>query len=241
MEMPSNRIDQAPRVLIMIPAYNEEESIVAVAKTVSDAGWDYVVINDGSTDSTLQLCKDNGINVVSLPQNLGIGGGVQTGHKYALEHGYDIDIQFDGDGQHDVACIPDLVDAISQGADLAIGSRFVDDRENFRSTWLRRVGINWLSFWIKLFTGKTATDPTSGFRACSRTAIELFSKSYPIDYPEPESIVLALKNGLAIKDVAVLMHERQGGKSSIGGLSSIYYMVKVSIAIAITGLAKSAQ
>lgn len=149
--------------------------------------------------------------MVSLPQNLGIGGGVQTGHKYALEHGYDIDIQFDGDGQHDVACIPDLVDAISQGADLAIGSRFVDDRENFRSTWLRRVGINWLSFWIKLFTGKTATDPTSGFRACSRTAIELFSKSYPIDYPEPESIVLALKNGLAIKDVAVLMHERQGG------------------------------
>ena len=101
--MPSNRIDQAPRVLIVIPAYNEEESIVAVAKTVSDAGWDYVVINDGSTDSTLQLCKDNGINVVSLPQNLGIGGGVQTGHKYALEHGYDIDIQFDGDGQHDVA------------------------------------------------------------------------------------------------------------------------------------------
>ena len=138
--MPSNRIDQAPRVLIVIPAYNEEESIVAVAKTVSDAGWDYVVINDGSTDSTLQLCKDNGINVVSLPQNLGIGGGVQTGHKYALEHGYDIDIQFDGDGQHDVACIPDLVGAISQGADLAIGSRFVDDRENFRSTWLRRVG-----------------------------------------------------------------------------------------------------
>ncbi len=226
------------RILIVIPAFNEQDSIVEVVRSVVHAGYDHVVINDGSTDSTLFLCKEHGFNVVNVPQNLGIGGGVQTGHKYALEHGYDIDIQFDGDGQHDASCIEALVDAIDQGADLVIGSRFLTDDENFRSTRLRRAGIVWLSKWIRLFTGKAVSDPTSGFRACSRSAIELFCKSYPIDYPEPESIVYALRSGLTVRDVPVTMHERQGGTSSIGGLSSLYYMVKVTLAISIAGLSK---
>ena len=224
--------------LVIIPAYNEQDSIVEVAKGVSEAGYDYVIINDGSNDATSFLCKAHELNVVNLPQNLGIGGSVQTGHKYALEHGYDVDIQFDGDGQHDVAYIGALIDAVNKGADLAIGSRFLTDIDGFRSTRLRRAGILWLAKWIRLFTGKTVSDPTSGFRACSKTAIELFCKSYPIDYPEPESIVYALRAGLTVRDVPVAMHERQGGTSSIGGLSSLYYMIKVTLAISITRFSK---
>lgn len=238
MENLDEKINKKNRVLIIIPAYNEQETIVEVAQSVSRAGYDYVIVNDGSTDATLSLCEKRGLNVVTLPQNLGIGGGVQTGHKYALERGYAIDVQFDGDGQHDVACIEDLINAIDRGADLAIGSRFLTDDENFRSTRLRRVGILWLSTWIRLFTGRAVSDPTSGFRACSRSAIELFCKSYPIDYPEPESIVYALRSGLSVEDVSVTMHARQGGTSSIGGLSSLYYMIKVTLAISIARFSK---
>lgn len=220
-------------VLVVIPAYNEQESIVSVVNDVASAGYDYVVINDGSTDETLSICKAYGFNVLNLPQNLGIGGCVQAGHKYALLHGYDVDVQFDGDGQHDASCIPSLVELIEAGSDLTIGSRFVEDTDGFRSTALRRLGIVWLSFWIKAFSGKRITDPTSGFRASSKKAMALFGKNYPTDYPEPESIMLAIKSGLSVNEVSVTMRERQGGKSSIGGLSSLYYMIKVSLAISI--------
>lgn len=229
----------APRVLVVIPAYNESANIESVVHSVMTAGYDYIVINDGSADDTLAICQKNKFNVLDLKENLGIGGAVQAGHKYAKAMGYDIDVQFDGDGQHDVKFIPDLIEAIECGADLAIGSRFSRNMtEGFRSSFMRRVGIRWISGWIKLFTHQHVTDPTSGFRACGKRTIDLFARNYPIDYPEPESIVSALRHKYTVRDVPVIMHERSGGESSIGPLASIYYMVKVSVAIAIVGLSR---
>lgn len=222
-----------PRVLVIIPAYNEEENIVSTVSSVVDAGFDYIVINDGSRDSTLSLCHKHGIHVLDLPQNLGIGGAVQAGHKFAQRHGYDIDIQFDGDGQHDAGYLQALVDEISRGADLVIGSRFLAELDGFKSTVLRRLGIRWLSGFLRMFAGVHVTDPTSGFRACGRKAIDLFCDAYPIDYPEPESVGVAAKQGLCVREIPVVMHERQGGQSSINAVASVYYMIKVSLAIII--------
>lgn len=224
----------SPRVLVIIPAYNERESILSTVDGIRSLGYDYVVVNDGSTDDTLTICRKNGINVLDLPQNLGIGGAVQAGHKYAQRFGYDIDIQVDGDGQHDPSFIPQLISLIEQGADLAVGSRFLEKTDGFQSTLMRRVGITWLSMLLRVFTGERLTDPTSGFRACNKRAIDLFCKSYPNDYPEPESIAHAIRVGLSVRECPVSMRERQGGVSSIGPLSSIYYMIKVSLAIWIT-------
>lgn len=227
------------KVLLIVPAYNEEESIVAVARTIERAGYDYLVINDGSTDATERKCVENNISHVTLIENLGIGGAVQAGHKYAHAHGYDVDIQFDGDGQHDIDCIPKLLSKIEEGADIAIGSRFLDEGSSeFKSTRMRRVGIIWLNKLIKIFSGVKITDATSGFRACNRKAIDMFAGYYPSDYPEPESIVYASKRGLRVDEAPVAMHERQGGTSSIKMLSSIYYMIRVTLAIAIFGLAR---
>lgn len=200
------------------------------------AGFNYLVVNDGSRDKTLEICRKHNLNVLNLPRNLGIGGAVQAGHMYALEHDYDIDIQFDGDGQHDAAYLGALVNAVEQGADIAIGSRYLENTGGFKSTFMRRMGITWLSTWIRLFRKQTITDPTSGFRACGRHAIELFCTSYPYDYPEPESIVTALGHGLTVREVPVVMHERQGGQSSISPLKGAYYMIKVTLAIAISAL-----
>lgn len=224
-------MSSGPRVLVIIPAYNEEESILCTVNSVIDAGYDYVVVNDGSTDSTLDICRSHQFNVLDLAQNLGIGGAVQAGHKYAQRFGYDIDVQVDGDGQHDPSYISNLIDLIEHGADLAVGSRFLCKTSGFQSTFLRRVGIRWISNLLRYFAGCEVADPTSGFRACGRQAIDLFCRSYPDDYPEPESIAVAAKNGLKVQEVPVVMHERRGGRSSIDGFSSIYYMVKVSLAI----------
>ena len=150
------------RVLVIVPAYNEQDAILATVEKIRACGYDYVVVNDGSTDDTLSICREHGLNVLDLPQNLGIGGAVQAGHKYARRYGYDVDIQVDGDGQHDPSFISNLVKLIEEGADLAIGSRFLEKTEGFQSTFMRRLGITWLSFWIKLFTGRRLTDPTSG-------------------------------------------------------------------------------
>ena len=217
------------KVLVIIPAYNESENIERAVDSVRHAGYDYVVVNDGSSDSTARVCRDGGYTLLDLKENLGIGGAVQAGHKYALENDYDIDIQFDGDGQHDAGCLPSLVEGVVNGADLVVGSRFIGAENQFKSTFMRRVGIRWLSGVIGLFGGGSVTDPTSGFRACGRRAIQLFCCDYPIDYPEPESIVSAMKKGLTVKEVPVVMHERQGGESSIKALSSIYYMIKVTL------------
>ncbi|WP_455135976.1 glycosyltransferase family 2 protein [Thermophilibacter sp.] len=225
--------ERAPRVLVIIPAYNERENILTTVSKVVDAGYDYVVVNDGSKDDTLELCRANGVNVLDLPQNLGIGGAVQAGHKYARRYSYDIDVQFDGDGQHDARYLGDLVQKVREGANIAVGSRFVGETGGFKSTFMRRVGIRWLSWCLRLFAGVRVADPTSGFRACDRRAIELFCESYPIDYPEPESIATAARHGLEVREVPVVMHERQGGVSSINALKSVYYMVKVTLAIVI--------
>lgn len=219
------------RVLVIIPAYNEQDSILQVVRNVESAGYDYVVVNDGSTDGTLGICRNNGLNHLNLTQNLGIGGAVQAGHRYAFENGYDVDIQFDGDGQHDVAGIPALLKAIEDGADLAIGSRFVEKTQGFQSTLLRRIGIKWLSFLIRICSGVRIHDVTSGFRASGKNAIALFCDYYPSDYPEPEAIIYAGNARLSLTEVAAEMHERQGGASSIGGLKSAYYMLSVSLAI----------
>ncbi len=227
-----------PKVLIVIPAYNEADNILNTVSGVVEHGYDYIVVNDGSRDTTLDVCRSNGLNVLDLPMNLGIGGAVQAGHKYAQRFGYDIDIQLDGDGQHDPAYLDALVHEVVSGADLVIGSRFLEKTDGFQSTFMRRVGITWLSAILKLCTGRHVSDPTSGFRACGRRAIDLFCATYPVDYPEPESIAVAIKSGLSVKEVSVEMRERQGGTSSIGGLSSVYYMIKVSLAILIASVSR---
>lgn len=230
-----------PKVLIVIPAYNEADNILNTVRGVVEHGYDYIVVNDGSRDATLDVCRSNGLNVLDLPMNLGIGGAVQAGHKYAQRFGYDIDIQLDGDGQHDPAYLDALVREVVSGADLVIGSRFLEKTDGFQSTFMRRVGITWLSAMLKLCTGRRVSDPTSGFRACGSRAIDLFCASYPVDYPEPESIAVAIKSGLSVKEVSVEMRERQGGTSSIGGLSSVYYMLKVSLAILIASVSRRSK
>lgn len=221
-------------MIVIIPAYNERDNIVATANKVAECGYDYVIVNDGSSDDTLEICRAHGLNYLDLPQNLGIGGAVQAGHKYAQAFGYDVDVQVDGDGQHDPRYISRLLAGIDNGSDLVIGSRFLDNGSEFKSTFLRRVGISWLGALIELCTGEKITDATSGFRACGPRAIELFCRDYPSDYPEPESIASAIKHGLDVSEVPVNMLARQSGESSIGGISSIYYMIKVTLAVLIT-------
>lgn len=224
------------KALIIIPAYNESESIL---KTLEDIGLhagkvDCVVINDCSSDGTEQVLRENHANYISLPCNLGIGGGVQTGYKYAKENGYDLAIQFDGDGQHDARFIRDLVRPLEAGeADIAIGSRFIK-KEGFQSTSLRRAGILFLSKLIHALCGVRVLDVTSGMRAVNRRMIELYSNTYAQDYPEPEAILVAAMHGARIMEVPVEMRERQAGKSSINPLRSIYYMIKVSLALILT-------
>lgn len=223
--------------LIIIPAYNEEKNIVRVIANIKEhlPEYDYVIINDGSKDDTLKICMENNFNVIDLPVNLGIGGAVQTGYKYAFLNGYDFAIQIDGDGQHNSDEVERLLEyLIESKSNLVIGSRFIKN-QGFQSTFFRRVGINYFSRLIKLLTGKLVTDPTSGFRMCDKKVIELFAKNYPTDYPEPESIVTIIKKGLNVNEIDVLMNEREGGVSSIGGVKAVYYMVKVTLAIIVSG------
>ena len=222
------------RRLVIVPAYNEEQNIVNTILDIQGHGAaevDYLVINDCSTDQTERVLKQKGANYLSLPVNLGIGGGVQTGYRYALEHGYDIAIQFDGDGQHDARYLKDLIAPIESGrADVVIGSRFIE-REGFQSTGLRRLGINFLSGLIHLLCGVKVRDVTSGMRAVNRRMIEQFAANYAQDYPEPEAILSAGLAGARITEVPVQMRERQGGVSSINPIRSVYYMIKVSLAL----------
>lgn len=226
------------KILLIIPAFNEEDSILDVISPIKNTEYDYVVVNDGSKDGTAEICTINEINMINLPKNLGIGGAVQAGYKYAYQKDYDVAIQIDGDGQHDIAYIPALIHEIETGSDLVIGSRFLKAPSDgaFQSTILRRLGIKWLTFLLRVTSGATITDPTSGMRAANRRTIEMFCESYPIDYPEPESIAEAIREGLIVKEVPVIMKERQGGESSIKALASVYYMIKVSLAVIITSI-----
>lgn len=232
------------KALMIIPAYNEELNIKNTVNKIvnynkkSKNKIDYIIINDGSTDKTREICKKNNYNVINLINNLGIGGAVQTGYKYALENNYDVAIQFDGDGQHDEKYIDDLIREIDNGYNFVIGSRFIKELSKFKSTHTRRLGINILSFLIKLCTGKKIYDPTSGFRAADKEAIKLFANHYPSEYPEPESTVLLIKKHFKVKEVPVEMHERQFGESSIKPLKSVYYMFSVSLSIFITSISR---
>lgn len=231
-------------VLIIIPAYNEELNIENTVNKIIDYRdksknkIDYIIINDCSTDKTKEICEKNNYNVINLVSNLGIGGAMQTGYKYAFENNYDVAIQFDGDGQHDENYIDNLVKEIENGYDFVIGSRFVGNLSKFKSSSSRRVGIKILSFLIKLCTGTKISDPTSGFRAANKEIIRMFSNHYLTEYPEPESTTLLLKEGYKVKEIPVEMHERQFGVSSIDPLKSIYYMFSVCLSIIITTITK---
>ncbi len=221
------------KVLVIIPAYNEEDSIERVIENLQskNSTVDYVIVNDCSQDNTRAICEKNNYNFVNLPVNLGIGGGVQTGYLYAREHGYDIAIQMDGDGQHRPEFIETVIAPIIDGqADVVIGSRFLT-REGFQSTGLRRFGIKFLSITIRLCSGIKVNDVTSGFRAVNRKFIEIYAEDYAQDYPEPEAIMAAALHGARVMEVPVLMEKRIGGLSSIRSFKSVYYMIKVSLAI----------
>ena len=221
------------RILLIIPAYNEAQSIDYVIQNIirNYPQYDYVIVNDGSTDNTYDICKKRGYNVLNLSVNLGIGGAVQAGYLYAKRNHYDIAVQIDGDGQHDVAYVKDVIEPILQGrADVVVGSRFVK-KEGFQTTSSRRMGISLLSLFIKICTGKRIYDVTSGFRAANSRFIDVYGMDYPRDYPEPEALVIAMVYGGTVCEVPVVMKERQGGTSSINLKRSIYYMIKVSLAI----------
>ena len=221
--------------IIIIPAYNEEENIERTVNAIqkSAQGFDYVIINDCSTDNTRKICEEKEFNIVNLPINLGIGGAVQTGYKYAYENGYDVAVQVDGDGQHDPEFLNTMADyLIEHQVDMVIGSRFIE-KKGFQSSITRRMGIQFFSKLIKVLTGKKITDPTSGLRMIGRNVMEIFSEDYPRDYPEPESIVAVLRKNMKIEEIPVVMLERQGGVSSISPKKSIYYMIKVTLAILI--------
>lgn len=231
----------AHKVCIIVPAFNEEANIEGVIHSLHQCNpdWHIVVINDASTDSTKDVALASGLaEVITLPCNLGIGGGVQTGFKYAANNGFDIAVQFDGDGQHLAVEIDKIIDPIIQNeCDTTIGSRFLTaDATNFRSTATRRIGIKFFQHLNSLIIRQRITDNTSGFRAYNRKALCLLVSDYPEDYPEPEAIILLGKRGFRIKEVPVRMKERSGGESSITTLKSIYYMVKVTISILITAI-----
>ena len=229
------------KVLIIIPAYNEEKNILRTYNEIIDynkknkTNYECIVINDGSTDDTLKVLEKNKIPHINLPINLGIGGAVQTGYKYAFYNNYDIAIQYDGDGQHDINYIKDIIKPIEDNkANMVIGSRFIKKNVGtFKSTKMRRVGINLISRVIKIKTKKKIYDTTSGFRAADKKVIELFVDSYPTEYPEPISTVNVLINGLTIDEVPVMMRPRLEGKSSISRIKSIYYMINVNLSILI--------
>jgi glycosyltransferase involved in cell wall biosynthesis len=235
--------EQNVRIAVIIPAFNEAASI---AETIADAAslaldQELVVVNDGSRDATSSIARATGrATVLDLPVNLGIGGAVQTGFRYAARAGHDIVVQFDGDGQHVAAEIERLIAPIrAQQADVVIGSRFVERGSSpgaFRSTRSRRLGIRLLALANWLLAGRWVRDSTSGFRAYNREAVAFLADRYPADYPEPEALVLLGRNGFRLVEVPVVMRERQGGRSSIAGLRSAHYMIKVLLAMLMTAL-----
>jgi len=223
------------KTLIIIPAFNEEETlqgiILGIRKFMPQA--DILVVNDGSTDATEETARKEGVMVLDHPYNMGIGAAMQTGFLFASLKKYDMAIQVDGDGQHDQKYLEALISPILKGeAHLVIGSRYLEEK-GFQSSAARRVGIRFFSVLYYMLTGKKVTDPTSGFRAFHKEVIDFFSKEYPSDYPEVESLILLHKKGLYFKEIPVVMKERQGGVSSINFFKSIYYMIKVTLSMAV--------
>ncbi len=229
------------KILILIPAFNEQGNIQKVIQEIyslnlascfDSVSISVLVVNDGSEDSTAQEAKKAEALVISLPYNLGIGGAVQTGFKFANSNGYDIIARVDGDGQHDVNYIKELVDPVLKGKiDLAIGSRFLPPHLGYLSSFVRRIGIKFFSFLLSFLTEYKITDPTSGFRVYNKKMINLFADYYPQDFPEPEEIVVAGRVKARIIEIPIKMRKRISGNSSIRYLKTLYYMLKVTFAI----------
>ena len=228
------RLRDVRRVAI-VPALNEEHSIGRVIDELRafDPGLDVVVVDDGSVDGTSRAAAAKGARVLRLPFNLGIGGAVQTGFRFAFEHDYDLAVRVDGDGQHDPAQLGRVLEPVLRGeADIASGSRFaVGEGDGYRSSRSRRLGIRLLAWVVSRIVGQRVTDTTSGFQALNRAGIALFAHDYPHDYPEVEALVMVFRHRLRLTEVQVEMRERGGGRSSITALRSVYYMVKVLLAI----------
>ena len=236
--MKSENMKDKAKCLIIIPAYNEADNIEKVIDnlTTNYPQYDYVIVNDGSTDATKKICEKHRYQVLHLPVNMGIGGAVQTGYRYALENEYDMAVQIDGDGQHDVAFLEGMIGCMEEeNADCVIASRFVK-KEGFQSSGLRRTGIQFLSILGLILTGVRVRDITSGYRLVNRRFIHIFAQDYPADYPEPEAVVITAVHGGRIKEYPVVMKERENGTSSITLKKSVYYMVKVTIAMLIRRL-----
>lgn len=226
------RLAALKRVAI-VPALNEEDSIARVIGEIGifDPGFEVVVVDDGSVDRTAETAAACGARVLRLPFNLGIGGAMQTGFRFAFENAFDLAVQIDGDGQHDPSELPRLLEPILAGeADMVVGSRFAGGG-SYRAPLLRRAGIRLFARTISLLVGQRVTDTTSGFRAVNRHGIALFASDYPHDYPEVEATVMVVKHRLRLKEVPVAMRERSYGRSSITAVRSVYYMVKVLLAI----------
>ena len=222
------------RIIAIVPAFNEAGAIGEVVDAIraADASFDVVVVDDGSHDETAAIARSRGAAVVSLPYNVGIGGAVQTGFMYALDRGYQKAVRLDGDGQHDPGELPKLLGPINRGeADIVTGSRFADGSGDYRPPFARRVGIIWFARIVSLFTRQRVTDTTSGFQALNRRGIALFAADYPNDYPEVEAMVLVFKYRLRLVEVPVTMRERETGQSSITFVRSVYYVLKVTLAL----------
>jgi hypothetical protein len=223
----------ALRRIAIVPAFNEERNLVRVLDELKafDPGLQVVVVSDGSTDRTAEVAEAAGAHVIQLPFNLGIGGAVQTGFRYAWEEGYDLAVRVDGDGQHDASQLGAVIAPVLAGeADVVVGSRFTGSG-GYRSSAARRIGIRILAWVVSLIARQRVTDPTSGFQALNRRAIGLYAADLPHDYPEVEGLVLAIRHRVRLNEVPVVMRQREHGHSSIGTLASVYYMVKILLAL----------
>ncbi|MFD2572379.1 glycosyltransferase family 2 protein [Spirosoma soli] len=228
-------MNAAPSILVVVPCFNEEEAIAGVVSDIHRVRGQYglnldvLIVNDCSTDGTLSVIKRLNCSYLDLPVNLGIGGAMQAGYRYAFRKKYDIAVQMDGDGQHPAVELPKVIHPIAEGqADVVIGSRFLE-RMGFQSSFSRRIGIKYFRWLNQLLIGKTIHDSTSGFRAFNHKTIAIVNQYYPDEYPEPEAIVQFGLNKLRILEVPVVMRERQGGTSSITFIRSLYYMFKVTM------------
>jgi hypothetical protein len=222
------------RILAVVPAYNEEAAIAGVVAGIRAVvpAADVVVVDDASTDATAAAAASAGAVVLRLPYNLGIGGAVQTGFRYARDRGYETAVRLDGDGQHDPAELPRLLAALeAEAVDIVTGSRFVDGSGDYRPPLARRIGITWFAWLVSRLTRRRVTDTTSGFQALNRRGIELFAEDYPSDYPEVEASLLVARRRLRLVEVQVRMLEREHGRSSITFVRSVYYMLKVTLAL----------
>ncbi len=226
------------KILAIIPAYNEQSNILNVINSLKAEypNIDILVVNDGSEDDTGSIAAGTEkAEVINLPCNLGIGGAVQTGFKYAVLKDYDYAFQFDGDGQHNASEVSKIIEPIFKNkADVVIGSRFCGNKKGYTSSFLRKIGIKIFSLINSILIKQSISDNTSGFRAYNKKAIQFFANYYPTDYPEPEAIILLDKNNFKMKEVSIEMKKRINGKSSIKGFNSLYYMIKVILAILIT-------